>query len=784
MKTHSLIVIFLLCFAAAFAQTDKASLLKQYEGMSSDDISNFEKLKSMGASPEEIQTFIEAQRLKQAKKKGTIKKTFTDSTRTTYQDTSKLRFLHPDSLEEKEKAPPANIFGQEFFRNKDIRLFDKAREAKAPENYVLSVGDEISISVWGFSDYNEAFTIENDGSIQPSETGKIYLKGLTFADAKTLITNKFSGVLNLRNSKIDVALVYSRVITVNVVGEVFNPGSYTIPGINTAFNALMAANGPTDGGSVRKIYVKRGGKTIRTLDVYQFMFNQDGQEDFFLEDNDYVVVPPAEKIVTIAGEVNRPFKYELVDKEDVSSLIRYAGGLTPVAFTRNLQVARVTNNKRNLIDISLDSLKLNKKTFELYTGDSVMVRRLPDVIENYVEARGVFAVPGKYAFKPGQRISDLVKKAEGVLDDAHLGRAYLIRQDENLRNQYIGVNIGEVLKDSMSPGNYELKRYDVLLLLSKRRFIDPDSISVFGSVRNTGSYLFGEGLTVKDAIFLAGGFKKEAANNRIEISRLLSFGKGNSDSASRVIIKSAQVSADLSIEKGVEEFRLQPYDQVFVRTIPQFDYQKNVTVIGEVNYPGTYSLVSNGEKITDLLVRAGGVTSFAFPEGSRLHRMQDSIGYLFLNLKEVLQNSYSPTNYVMKEGDTLFVPKVNELVKVKGAINYPSPDSLKQINAPYVKGKRAGYYIRNYGIGYAKGAKRNATYVELAGGFIRRTASLGFIRFYPRVQKGATVHVLYRPNKIKKDKEKSTPVDWNKTIESLTVKATAILTLLVLVSKL
>jgi hypothetical protein len=306
---------------------------------------------------------------------------------------------------------------------------------------------------------------------------------------------------------------------------------------------------------------------------------------------------------------------------------------------------------------------------------------------------------------------------------------------------------------------------------------------VFGSIRNPGRYLFGQGLTLKDAIYLAGGFKKEAANNRIEVSRLSNIGKGSTDT-SRVIALSASIAYDLSLDSKSADFQLQPFDQIFIRKLANFEYQQNVYLSGEVLFPGMYSKIDKNEKLFDLIARAGGFTDYAFPEATLLYRTQDNIGYLFLDLKrEDLTNSNSESNYVLQEGDTITIPRINEWVSVRGAVNYPGIDSIGQINAPFFKGRHARYYITNYGIGFAKGAERWKTYVIVPGGFIKRTHSIGIVKFYPKVRQGSTIVTVYRQSKDKKDKKQSEPINWNKTIENVTIKATAILTIWLLITQ-
>ncbi|MBP7498028.1 MAG: SLBB domain-containing protein, partial [Bacteroidales bacterium] len=324
--------------------------------------------------------------------------------------------------------PPANIYGQDLFRNKNINFFEKSSRQKAPDNYILGIGDELSISIWGFAEYNETFQINEDGFISPKYTGRVYLKGLKFANAKSILIKKFSQITDLKNSNIDINITYSRIIRVNIVGEVYNPGSYNIPANNTAFNALVAAAGPTQIGSVRNIYIKRNNKIIDSLDVYKFLYEPATQNDIFLDNNDYIIVKPAGSTVTITGEIQRPYKYEIKHNESLTSLIKYSGGLLATSYASNIQLKRYINNKLVLQDINLDSLLKNKVDFRLQNGDLIFIGKLPKDIDNIVSVTGAINIPGTYEFKTGDKVYDLLKKAQGTAINAYLSLAYIIRQ--------------------------------------------------------------------------------------------------------------------------------------------------------------------------------------------------------------------------------------------------------------------------------------------------------------------------------------------------------------------
>ncbi len=308
-------------------------------------------------------------------------------------------------LQDEPQAGPAApvVWGQDFFRNGSVDLFDKVPNAKVNDNYIIGEGDQLTISVWGYAYYNSNFTVNDEGYITTVEVGRIYVKGLTYSAARQLLRQRFASAFDLVNSKFDVALTYSKTIKVNIVGEVVNPGSYNVSSLNTAFNALVAAGGVTDIGSVRNIQVKRNGKIIKTLDVYQFLMNPGSTDDTYLEANDYIIVNGIGRVVDVMGEINRPMKYELVKGENLNELITYAGGLKSTAYKRNVTIYRYYQNENIVLDFNLDSLERERINFNLLDGDKITFARIPEVVENVVTIQGSCRFPGNYQLSEGMR---------------------------------------------------------------------------------------------------------------------------------------------------------------------------------------------------------------------------------------------------------------------------------------------------------------------------------------------------------------------------------------------
>ncbi|MCS6917812.1 MAG: SLBB domain-containing protein [Chitinophagales bacterium] len=679
--------------------------------------------------------------------------------------------------------PKSPIFGHDYFRNKDVRIFDRTSEGQASNNYIIGINDQISINVWGYSSFSGSYTVDNTGAIMPEGVGKIYVKGLTLEKARQLIRSRFASYLDIPNSQIEITIVHARVISVNIVGEVFRPGSYTIPAINSAFNALVASGGPTDKGSVREIFIRRNGQTVRTLDVYQFLLNPNANVDFFLENNDYIFVPALSRVVSIQGEVNRPYKYEFKEGEDLLQVIGYAGGLTALAYTQSVQVKRYTGNTVQLLDVNLDSLMRVKGRFPLQNGDEVLISTIPTELTRYVRASGAVMQPGDYSFTEGMRISDLLSKAHGLKPTAVTDRAYVTRTHADLTTSVLPFNPSAVLSNANSPDNLKLQAKDEVVFFDRKNMVDSLTVSISGAVRMPGRYAYASGMTLADLILTAGGLRVEAANMRVEVSRYPQEGSPNQGPR---VVHTSNIGKDLTL--SAPSFALMPFDYVFVRSAAITE-QMTVTLTGEVLYPGSYALTSKTQRLVDLIEQAGGLTPYADANQATLMRTADNRGMVFMDLEKALKKPDSRYNLLLKPGDEITIPVINDIVTISGMINFPYKDSLGFLNAPYKEGKRAKWYIKEYGLGFAEGAKRTRTYVAQPGGTVEGPRKLGFIRIYPKVQKGAYVVVPYTEDALPAADTTQTqakaqePVDWNRLIESAMIKITGLLTLYLLITR-
>jgi len=718
--------------------------------------------------------------------------------------------------ERMEKLPEAKIWGQQFFRDQSISLFTRSRDIKAVSNYLLGVGDELLVTVWGRTDFSANVIIDEAGFIDLSGAGlkvpRLYLKGVQFEKAKKAIIERLGNHMNIDNSQWAIELNYSKSITVNITGEVFTPGSYVIPALNTAFNALVAAGGPSQIGSVRKIVVSSTDNK-QILDVYNFITNPNAMDSFFLKNNDYIYVPLAGRVVEVRGAVKREFFYELIEGENLNKLLFYAGELQPDAYKTNIQIKRYENDEERLIDINLKSLREAGGDFELKNGDIIDIKPIKQAYANYVKVTGAVKLQGEFELEPNSRVRDVLYKA-GIIRSAVMDKVYIKRLREDLSLEYIQVSISEVLSNPASEQNKLLRALDEIEVKYKSDFIDKFNIKVFGAVRQEGDYPYSPNLSLADALYMSNGVKSEAAGSYIEVSRL----QREKDS-SYIVFQTFLVDDSLRVA-GAREFKLEPYDQVFVRRPKAFQLPMNIKIEGEVRFPGVYTIENRQEKVLDLLKRVGGTTEIAFLEGAKLMRKGE--GYVLLNVKELQrQGEKSPYNYILRDGDEIEIPKVKDLVSIAGAVRHPyirektEIDKLEmelrlkkastdlereeilikdkierktnplKVNVPYHKGKYANFYIKEYGAGVDRfsGGRKRLVYVRYANGLVKKTRSFLFWKAYPKVEKGATVFVEVKERRPKEFRQR-VPFNWNTFMQNTMAQLMAAITLAVVLRNL
>ena len=587
-------------------------------------------------------------------------------------------------LESKKKPEKDSIYGHSIFRDGAVNIIKNSDRIKAPDDYILVSGDKINVTIWGYSEFSSEFVLGESGNITPRLVGRMNLKGKSFSTVRKIIKSRFGRVYDLKNSQIAIELSYSKVISVNVIGEVMKPGTYSVPSLNSAFNILSLAGGPTSIGSVRSMEIRRNGKLVQELDIYTFMFSPRSYRDQFLQDGDFLVVKTRNGVIEVKGEVKRPGKYEFKEGDKYSDVLKFCGGLSAMANTSSINITRVHNNQLRMF--SVEDILNGEKDFKLINGDKIEVLKISNLVRNSVSIEGAVNIPGFYPFVKGDKISDLILKSRGITYEAFASLSHIYRLKKDLTFEIRSFKLSEVLSTPNSSENILLEEFDQIVIFNKDSFINETTISVSGMVNNAGDFDYKVGLTLEDIILLSNGLKLEADLSHIEVERI-DF--ATSDSGN-VEIKILNYPNDLSYE-------LLAFDKVHFRKIPGFLYQQTVTIKGEVKFPGNYSLRGNNERVIDLIKRSGGFTEWAYIESASINRKDGDLGLLLLNLEDVLKKSNSKFNYVLKPGDIIEIPKITNIVTIKGAIGYKFINEEKDvINSPFHRGKRASYYIKKY----------------------------------------------------------------------------------------
>ena len=515
---------------------------------------------------------------------------------------------------QKEKLPEAKTYGQQLFRDNSLKLYRTSDETKPPRSYVLGAGDVLAISIFDVSQANISLEVSREGYIQPDRLPRYFVAGLTIDEAEKMLKRNFRNYYLFSPDNFKLSVTSARTINVNIFGEEFNNGSFNISAVNTAFNALVAAGGPGDLGSVRQIKLLRPGKAPKNIDVYQFLNNPVVSQEFYLQDNDYIQVPVAQKVISIKGGINRPMQYELLPEENLNHLLKYAGGIKAGALKRNVQVKRYENDAEVILNVDLSELEAQKKDFVLKHGDEVRVGEIEKGFENKVSIYGAVRDTGEYAFVQGMKINDLIQRSV-IRENAIQETAYLRRFNEDQKTvRYEIVNIKEAIKNPASPANLELRKGDVLTVRALSDFAESYKVIVDGAVRNPVKFALGErgNMKVSDALFLAGGVREDAA----EFAYL--FRKRGDELTQEyyyIDLNGLSTKSDLSTD-----IELSPYDSIFVYKTAEFADKAFIKVGGAVRRPGEF-VYNPTLTLKDAILLSGGLKQEASPNRIDVFRL-------------------------------------------------------------------------------------------------------------------------------------------------------------------
>jgi len=661
--------------------------------------------------------------------------------------------------------PTNNTYGANWFDKNRFPIYSNASSVKAPDNYEIGPGDEIGITLYGNSYFNKVCLVDEGGRIDLGTTfGKVFVKGVTFQKLHKLLRAALGSRIGLNGDNLDISLAYSRLIHINLTGEVTTPGTYQMPAVNTVFNALVAAGGPSKTGSFRNIQIVRGGKVIETFDAYEFIHNPKAAS--YLQDGDFIMVQPKGKYVSLSGAVLRPAEYELKGDEKLEDLINWAGGYTASALKNHINITTYNGQDRTLYTLNTEQ----QKSWDLKNGDQVAVGTQNNEALNRIEISGPVMFPGTYEWNDSMTIGKLLKLAGGTLKEADLEKAFIIRNHEDQRVSYIPVS----LLNPETNGRFVVPQ-DQLVIFNQAYYLDEHSVTIKGEVRNPQTITWRNGLTLGDIVSYSGGFNYKAELSKIELIRKSVFLDGFNPGD---INNTQHITIDVSNNEWESNPAL-PGDLILVRQISNLNDQIAVNISGEIKHPGTYAFSKGENTLYELIKAAGGLTEFAYASGSVLTRGNKRV---VLDLQKVVNSAKSEYNYILKDGDQLFIAtKTNTLT-------IDNTDTLSEdrvLLVPYGGGKRAGYYIRNYSHGFHHQFKKKRLFVKHPGGEIRRSFNMGFWSITPYVRPGSVVTFRMPAPKPKTEKEKKEgePMDWNKFWENLTTKMTAIATLWVLVSR-
>lgn len=645
-------------------------------------------------------------------------------------------FIDEESLYVAEKD---SVFGRDIFKNSKL-TFEPSLTLATPRNYKLGPGDEVIIDIYGANQTTIQEVISSEGSITIDVLGPIYLNGKTIDEANTFLRKKLSTIyagLDSEDSQTDIVLSLgeSRSIVINVLGEVEVPGTYTLSGFATAFHALYSAGGIKDPGSIRNIKVTRRGKTISTIDAYDFIMNGNSQSNIRLEDGDAVIVPAYSNLVKLDGQVKRPMYFEMKENETMQNLLDYAGGFAKGAYTQNLTVIRQGATEYEVLSVE----ESEYKTFKIKEGDEITVSKILERYQNRINLRGAVKQPGLFQLSTKvYSVKTLLERAGGLLPEAFTSRAVLHREKEDRSLEVMSVDVRGILLGTTQ--DIILRNNDELFIPTINDMKEYETLSIRGEVANPGMYPYAQNTTLEDLVMMAGGLNAGASVVRVDISRRITDQSGTQATNEISKMYTFALKEGFVID-GTPGFILEPYDEVIVRSSPSYTTQRFVSVTGEANFTGDFAMTERDERLSELVKKAGGITKFAYAKGARLVRQisesertqmeevlnrakqgEDSLQlsskelgneyYVAIELDKAIDNPGSFHDIVLREGDRLEIPTYSNIVRVSGAVQSPNAITYKP-NSNYK------YYIEEAG-GFADRARKRHSYVVHMNGHISK----------------------------------------------------------------
>lgn len=632
------------------------------------------------------------------------------------------------------------IYGHDIFEDREGVSFEPNSNMATPQNYRLGPGDEVIIDIWGASEDNIRAEISPDGSIIISQIGPVFLNGKTVAEANTYIKNLFAKKYAGVGTETDVNLTLGNIrsIIVDVMGEVTTPGSYRISPFSTAFHAIYNAGGLNEIGSMRDVGVIRNGKKIATVDFYDLLFNGKDGGNIRLQEGDVIVVPAYSQLVNVEGNAKRPMYYEMKPTESLATLLNYAGGFAGDAYTDVVRIERQNGLDKGLLTVG----KADFAQYKLQDGDIVTIGTVSDRYSNQVELKGSVNVPGTYAISNNlSTLRELLQTAQGLTEDAYLDRALIYRERPDRSLEVMAVNLNDLMSGTIA--DIQLNKNDIIEIANINEITERGDFTINGYVAFPGKYAYAAGTTIEDLILQAGGLLEGASTAKVEVSRRIVDPNSTEASSQIANVYSFDIADKMAVGKD-RGFKLEPYDIVTIRKSPNYSAQEQLTVQGQVLFPGLYTIQSRNERISTIIKRAGGLLESAYIKGAYLRRQMtpeqramreetirlaqansnsaDSLSINALDLSTVysvgidlekaLANPGGAADFTVQEGDVLMVPEIQSTVKIGGDVLFPN-------TVVYVPGKNLSYYVDQAG-GYGERARKNKAYVVYMNGSVAK----------------------------------------------------------------
>ena len=661
------------------------------------------------------------------------------------------------------------IFGADLFSSASL-TFQPDLKIATPVNYILGPDDQLQISIFGLQEASFNLFVSPEGVIKIPNVGEVLVSGYTVEQARIMIGARLARIytsLKSGSSKVAISLGKIRSIRVTVLGSI-KPGTFELSSLSSVFNALYLSGGPSVNGSYREIELLRNNKIEKKIDLYNFLLSGNVDGNVRLQENDIIRIPVYKSRVEIEGEVKRPGIFEMLPGETVKDLLFFTGGFTDSAYRASVKVLQLTDKERKVKDLPSDIYN----NYQPNSGDYFKVAKILNRFTNRVNIEGAVSRPGDFEITDNLTLSQLIRRADGLKEDAFTERGQLTRLKDDLTTEFISFNVKNVINGTE---DIVLKKEDRIVITSIFDLKDQSYIGIQGEVRKPGTFRYPGGLTLKDLILQAGGFTDAAFPQRIEIARVLKRDTlTNTDKRLSQIIDVRDLN-DLSI--GNKNVLLQPFDVVTVRRLPGYLVLESVNAMGQVQFPGPYVLQSRLERISDLLKRSGGLTPEAFVEAAFLRRLnlrtvaseikagtvekiqmslKDSSNSVLgsvkrnfdqipLDLRDIINNPGSEGDLVLKPGDELYIPRNDAEIRISGEVLFPT-------QAPFTSRKSFKDYVSDAG-GFTDYSRKRRAYIIYPNGKAASTKHFLFFRSYPEVKPGSEIVV---PKYVTKVRQHST----------------------------